>query len=132
MTRKVDLFLSLCIFILPCNMTIAFTCRQHLLKIIPSCEKAAHWTNKENLGCSTVFLSSQNDENDDKLPDLAPRGSLELLTLAVSLFFIGTVAVEGDRLFASAPSSSTQSRIVVDPDAVLKEDFERSNSSVQF
>jgi len=116
-------------------MTMALISRRPIPRTIPSSEKAVHWTNRNqqhHLRFSAILSSSQNDENADKLPDLAPRGSLELLALAVSLFFIGTVAVEGDHLFSSAPLSTTQPRVAVDPDAVLKEDFERSMSSVQF
>lgn len=81
---------------------------------------------------STALWSSPDDEVGEELPDLAPRGSLELLAFVASLFFVVTVVVEGDRLFAAAPSPTTKSRVVIDPDAVLKEDFDRSMSSVEF
>ena len=61
-------------------------------------------------------------------------GSLEGLALAISLFFVVTVAATGGSLFASNANISTGSgvsqRVILDPDTLLKEDFARDGSSV--
>ena len=100
--------------------------------MIPAATTTGDWPHRQRQNLPTLDLSPNNSEYGEGTPDLAPRGSLELLALAVSLFFVATVAVEGDRLFASAPASTSQTRVTIDPDSVLKEDFERSMSSVQF
>ena len=60
------------------------------------------------------------------LPKDPPRGSVEALAVAVSLFFVITVALVGkDNLFAVAPASVQQPIQRIDADALLREDFER-------
>jgi hypothetical protein len=78
-----------------------------------------------------LFSSSSPNGNNNEPPPVF-SGSLELLALAVSLFFIATVALAGDNLFATPPTSSESSRVIIDADAVLRDDFERLPSSVQF
>ena len=59
------------------------------------------------------FLPPENDKEDDEADSIPSRNeqttpssfwidnSLELMAVAVSLFFIATVAIEGDNLFAT-------------------------------
>jgi hypothetical protein len=77
-----------------------------------------------------------NDENEEDDTDRSPAVSggnyLEALAVAVALFFVGTVAaVGGDALFAT-PLSPTSPGVIIDADATLRDDFERSSSSVLF
>ena len=63
-------------------------------------------------------------------------GSLEGLAIAISLFFVVTVAATGGSLFASNINSSSSSMTAAgssqrwDPDALLQEDFARDGSPV--
>mmetsp|Transcript_5635 Transcript_5635/g.8679 ORF Transcript_5635/g.8679 Transcript_5635/m.8679 type:complete len:145 (+) Transcript_5635:90-524(+) len=60
------------------------------------------------------------------LPKDPPRGSVEALAVAVSLFFVVTVSLVGKDLFAVAPSTSSSQPIQrIDAEALLREDFER-------
>jgi hypothetical protein len=83
-------------------------------------------------GPLALFSSPSPNGGDNNDPPPGFSGSLELLALAVSIFFIATVALSGDNLFATPPTSSESSRVNIDADAVLRDDFERSPSSVQF
>ena len=70
-----------------------------------------------------------DNDNDNSGADTTNNNSsyLEVLALSVALFFVATVAVVGgDQLFATP--STTMPRVVIDADAVLREDFERSSS----
>lgn len=60
--------------------------------------------------------------------------SLQVLTVAVSLFFALVVGLVGDQLFVSAPPVSAQQRALqrVDADELLQSDFNRYDSSVSF
>lgn len=92
------------------------------------------------------FLPPENDKEEDEADSIPSRNekttpssflienSLELMAVAVSLFFIATVAIEGDNLFAtpSTMQSGSSSRTIIDPDAVLRQDFERLPTSVEF
>lgn len=77
-------------------------------------------------------VSSRRELIDEARPSII--GSLEGLALAISLFFVVTVAATGGRLFASNANISTGStvsqRVLLDPDTLLKEDFARDGSSV--
>ena len=81
---------------------------------------------KSNTFCA---LSTQGNNNDNEKHTLAFAGSLELLAIAVSIFFVATVTLGGDKLFA-APQPVP--RVIIDADAVLREDFERVSNSVEF
>ena len=92
------------------------------------------------------FFPPENDKEDDEADSIPSRNeqttpssfwidnSLELMAVAVSLFYITTVAIEGDNLFAtpSTMQSGSSSRTIIDPDAVLRQDFERLPTSVEF
>ena len=93
------------------------------------------------------FLPPENDREEEEEADSIPSrneqttsssflidNSLELMAVAVSIFFIATVAIEGDNLFAtpSTMQSGSSSRTIIDPDAVLRQDFERLPTSVEF
>ena len=82
---------------------------------------------------SNGAVSSRRELIDEARPSII--GSLEGLALAISLFFVVTVAATGGSLFASNANISTGStvvshRIILDPDTLLKEDFARDGSSV--
>ena len=93
------------------------------------------------------FLPPESDREEEEEADSIPSrneqttpysflidNSLELMAVAVSIFFIATVAIEGDNLFAtpSTIQSGSSSRTIIDPDAVLRQDFERVPTSVEF
>ncbi|CAB9526860.1 expressed unknown protein [Seminavis robusta] len=75
----------------------------------------------------------QPDDNNNSIPQkelrIGPFGSLEILAVAVSLFFVASVAVYGDALFAKPASNMP---VVVDANEVLQSDFVRIESSVPF
>lgn len=81
---------------------------------------------------SNGAVSSRRELIDEARPSII--GSLEGLALAISLFFVVTVAATGGSLFASNANISTGSavsqRVILDPDTLLKEDFARDGSSV--
>ena len=85
----------------------------------------------KNRKSSTFCALSTEDNNNDNNSNNAPSfvGSLELLALVVSMFFIATVSLGGDKIFA-APQPVTS--LVIDADAVLREDFERVLNSADF
>lgn len=58
-------------------------------------------------------------------------GSLEILALVVSAFFVATVSLSNGALFASPPTTP-RNRVVLDADEILKQDFNRDSSSVTF
>ena len=87
---------------------------------------------------SVLFSSSSSpeDEKKNETKDEASRAdvgsSLEILALSVTVFFFATIVfVGGDKLFAT-PSPTTSSRVVIDADAILREDFEKSSTTVLF
>jgi hypothetical protein len=60
-------------------------------------------------------------------------GSLEILALIVSAFFVATVSLSNGALFATPPpTATTRTRIVLDADEILRQDFARDTSSVNF
>ncbi len=61
-----------------------------------------------------------------------PSYTLELLAVAVSLFFVATVALTGDKLIVTPPESSSVERVVIDAEALLQAEFDRVSSSVEF
>jgi len=80
--------------------------------------------------------------NDDKESNETPSqtqpslfqfrlGSLEILALVVSAFFVATVAFSDGAIFAP-PATTTAPRVVLDADEILKQDFARDSSSVRF
>ena len=78
-------------------------------------------------------VSSRRELLEEAKPSII--GSLEGLALAISLFFVVTVAATGGSLFASNINSSSSitaagSSQRWDPDALLQEDFARDGSSV--
>ena len=81
---------------------------------------------------SNGAVSSRRELIDEARPSII--GSLEGLALAISLFFVVTVAATGGSLYASNANISTGSavsqRVILDPDTLLKEDFARDGSSV--
>ena len=82
---------------------------------------------------SNSMVSSRRELIDEARPSII--GSLEGLALAISLFFVLTVAATGGSLFAShanvsTGSSASSQRVILDPDALLREDFARDGSSV--
>ena len=81
---------------------------------------------------SNSMVSSRRELIDEARPSII--GSLEGLALAISLFFVLTVAATGGSLFASnanvSTGSSASQRVILDPDALLREDFARDGSSV--
>ena len=83
---------------------------------------------------SNGAVSSRREVIDEARPSII--GSLEGLALAISLFFVVTVAATGGSLFASNANISTGSavsrRVILDPDTLLKEDFARDGSSVLY
>ena len=86
---------------------------------------------------SLLFSSSSSPEedNDDEESRVDIGNSLEILALSVALFFVASVAfVGGDKLFATPPLSTSfgSPRVIIDPDAVLREDFEKSSTAVLF
>ncbi len=87
---------------------------------------------------SILFSSPSSPDDDNKgSKDEDSRldigNSLEILAISVALFFVAAVAfVGGDKLFATPPPTTGTPRVVIDADAVLREDFEKSSSSVIF
>ena len=78
-------------------------------------------------------VSSRRELLEEAKPSII--GSLEGLALAISLFFVVTVAATGGSLFASNTNSSSSMTAASssqrwDPDALLQEDFARDGSSV--
>lgn len=83
-----------------------------------------------------------NEEDDDNGNNINPseekrfRYSLELLAIAVSLFFVVTVYIVGDRLFVIAPPITSEAtapqRKLIDADALLQDEFNNIPSSVPF
>ena len=61
---------------------------------------------------------------------LQNRKQVKWLALGVSVAFVVVVLVLGDSLFASAPSGSAG--VMIDADAILQQDFERMDTSVEF
>ena len=84
--------------------------------------------------------SAENNNNQIQL-NLGGIGSLELLAIATSLFFVLLVSVFGDSLFA-APTytpedqmttvNGRKQRAIINADEVLKTDFTRIDTSVEF
>ena len=90
---------------------------------------------------STTSLRSFNDEDDGEATTDAPKkelrfgpfGSLDVLVIAVSLFFVATVALVGKDALLATPTTETLQQIkVVDADEVLRSDFLRNENSVPF
>ena len=86
---------------------------------------------------SDNFFATSPNGYGELLEEAKPSiiGSLEGLALAISLFFVVTVAATGGSLFASNINSSSSitaagSSQRWDPDALLQEDFARDGSSV--
>ena len=80
---------------------------------------------------SLILFSSPQDEDNTEMFDVG--NSLEILALSVSAFFVATLLfVGGDKLFAAAPTAPSSPRVVIDADAVLREDFEKSSTTVLF
>lgn len=82
---------------------------------------------------SNSMVSSRRELIDEARPSII--GSLEGLALAISLFFVLTVAATGGSLFASnanvsTGSSASSQRVILDPDALLRDDFARDGSSI--
>jgi hypothetical protein len=73
-------------------------------------------------------LSMTRQEEEESFPLI---GSLEVLALAVSLFFAASVMLTGDALLPAAPPTS-KPLVVIDADALLREDFQREGSSVEY
>jgi hypothetical protein len=59
-------------------------------------------------------------------------GSLEILAIVVSAFFVATVILSDGALFASPSKTSSTSRVVLDANEILQQDFSRDASSVIF
>jgi hypothetical protein len=81
----------------------------------------------------------QQDSTIDHPPDkpqrelrFGPLGSLEVLAILVSVFFVGTVALYGDALFATPTMDSTNTGKILDADEILQSDFNRLDTSVPF
>mgnify|MGYP005854115119 CR=1 FL=1 len=86
---------------------------------------------KEGTNYDTMDKKSSNQETTTRKElRFGPLGSLEVLALLVSLFFVGAVATTGDLLFAKPSTISTIEK--VDAEQVLQSDFERMDSSVSF
>lgn len=84
-----------------------------------------------------IIIRSQEDDNDNspqqsqKELRVGPLGSLEVLAIVMSVFFVATVFFAGDVLFAT-PTETASSRILLDADEVLQSDFRRIETSVDF
>lgn len=89
--------------------------------------------------------SSSSPENNNQINqqlNFGGIGSLELLAIATSLFFVLLVAVAGDSLFASPTINAEeqvtttingrQQRKIINADEVLRNDFTRIDTSVEF
>ena len=105
-----------------------------------SCETIHHSSRSTFSAPSFSILfsspSSPDDDNKDSTDEdsrVEIGNSLEILAISVALFFVAIVAfVGGDKLFATPPSTNGTPQVVIDADAVLREDFEKSSSSVIF
>jgi hypothetical protein len=88
-------------------------------------------------GRDDIAESINNKSSEGDVPKIFDR-SLEIVAALVSMLFILTVFLWGDRFVVSVPSSVSsssqqqQNRIIIDADALLKEEFERLPSSVEF
>ena len=87
---------------------------------------------------TTTSLRSFNDE-DGVTPDIpkkelrfGPFGSLDILVIAVSLFFVATVALVGKDVLLATPTTTETLQIKVDADQILQSDFLRNENSVPF
>jgi len=91
-----------------------------------------YWASPSGYDPPNTAVSSRRELLDEARPSII--GSLEGLALAISLFFVVTVAASGGSLFASNVNVSTGSmasqRVIFDPDTLLKEDFARDGSSI--
>jgi len=75
--------------------------------------------------------ATSEHENAPRELRLGSMGSLEVLAIAVSLFFVATVLVSGDALFA--PTTMTTTSVPkINADEVLQTDFLRNENSVSF
>lgn len=128
---SISLALALCVGCHQGNTATAFLPGTRRHKMSPHFFKAGKFINE---GSGNMLFSSSNGNDDDEEPRrVVFNGSLELLAFAVSLFFIATVTTIGaDNLFATPQTLPESSRVTIDADAVLRDDFERSSSSVQF
>jgi hypothetical protein len=87
-----------------------------------------------------VEKNSNSINETDKKESIFLDYSLEILSVIVSIFFVVTVFVWGDRFVVSIPTDGSeqtqlqqrQQRIIIDADALLKEEFEKLPSSVEF
>ena len=72
-------------------------------------------------------LVPEEKENEPQEPTQSfdTWASLQALAVAVSLFFAGTVFLFGDQLLSSPTVSSAEPRQILNPDTILREDFER-------
>lgn len=88
---------------------------------------------------TTVDYDDTNDETPssaEQRESLFPQfriGSIEVLALIVSAFFVATASLSNGALFATPPpTATTRTRIVLDADEILRHDFARDSSSVNF
>jgi len=96
-------------------------------------EQPSNYLTSPNGYDASNAVSSRRELLEEAKPSII--GSLEGLALAISLFFVVTVAATGGSLFASNTngsigSSTASQHVILDPDALLKEDFARDGSSV--
>lgn len=92
-----------------------------------------HATTQNDRLDSLILHSSPQQDDDDSTKVFDIGNSLEILALSVSAFFVATLLfVGGDKLFAASPTTSSSPRVVIDADAVLREDFEKSSTTVLF
>ena len=103
---------------------------------------AAYVTIADRALHSTLQMSFQDNEDQVEENTATPTNSsnfdtfksLQVLTVAVSLFFTLVVGFVGDKLVVSAPPLSAQQRALqrVDAEELLRSDFNRYDSSVSF
>ena len=97
-------------------------------------EKFVAWNDDDRSVNRITRRRRRRSENDDTPPKelrFGPLGSLDLLVIAVSLFFVATVAIVGKDALLATPTTETL-QIKVDADQILQSDFLRNENSVPF
>mmetsp|Transcript_7920 Transcript_7920/g.11471 ORF Transcript_7920/g.11471 Transcript_7920/m.11471 type:complete len:133 (+) Transcript_7920:100-498(+) len=74
----------------------------------------------------TAIQSYKNSKSNDSRSGSPP---VEVMAVLVSIFFVIVVTLLGDQLFATP---STTSAVIIDADAMLRNDFRQVSSSVEF
>jgi hypothetical protein len=100
------------------------------LQRIPSLSIRSASRRYNSISISTSLRAADDNDSSPKEIRLGPLGSLEVLAIVTSLFFVVTVALTGDILFAAPPESTP--RVILDADELLQSDFRRIETSVPF